>query len=453
MASAPSPSLFSKLVRFAAPIVGLNVLQVLALAVDTAMCGRVENADLALTALGFSTQVVFLLMVAMMGLTIGTVALVARAFGANDHDRVNHILKQSSIFTVILGVVVGGIGILAGPSVLSALGASPPAVELGMGYLTPLLCGATFNYLTVLYGAVLRGVGNTRIPFFVALGANAVNVVVNYALILGNFGMPALGVEGAAIGTLCSQVISVVVLLGLIRRGFVPPLRFSFSLPSIDVGLARTMFRVGTPAALDMVILNAALISIVGMLGRVDEIAVAAHGVGLRVQALAFVPGMSISQATGALVGQALGAGSIDEAKRALRASIVLCTGIMSALAAAIIFAALPIVELFNVQPGTELADYSVMWMELLGYGMPLVGVYISFVGLFQGSGATRLSLGINTVTTLAFQIPSAYVFGFVFDLGAWGVWASFPAGFIIKVLLATVIYKRETWAVVGDSV
>ena len=84
-----------ELFRLAAPIVGLNVLSVLTLVVDTAMCGRLPNADDALMALGFSTQVVFLLLVAMMGLTVGTVALIARAHGAGDHERVTHLVRQS----------------------------------------------------------------------------------------------------------------------------------------------------------------------------------------------------------------------------------------------------------------------------------------------------------------------------------------------------------------------
>ena len=146
-------------------MVGLNLLQVLALAVDTAMCGRLENAEHALSALGFATQVIFLLMVAMIGLTTGNVALVARAFGAKDHDRVNHLFRQSTLLIIYLAIAVAVLGNLAAPAILRALGASEIVLELGLDYLRPLLTFSVVYYLSILYGATLRGVGNTRLAF------------------------------------------------------------------------------------------------------------------------------------------------------------------------------------------------------------------------------------------------------------------------------------------------
>ena len=92
------------------PIVGLNVMSVITLAVDTAMCGRLVDAEEALTALGFATQLVFLLLVAILGLTVGTVAFVARAWGARQTERVNHVLQQSIQLTYIVALIVAVLG-------------------------------------------------------------------------------------------------------------------------------------------------------------------------------------------------------------------------------------------------------------------------------------------------------------------------------------------------------
>ncbi len=432
------------------PIIGLNVLSVLTLAVDTAMCGRLEDSETALKALGFATQVVFLLMVAMMGLTVGTVALVSRAYGSGDSKRVNHVMMQSTMLTVLVGIAVGIVGNLFAPGILRTLGASEPVVEAGLLYLRPLLTFTTFYYLMILYGGVLRGVGNTRLPFLIALAANILNVFLNYGLILGNWGLPALGLRGAAIGTVLSYLFSVVVMITVLRRGGVPNLTLPLRPKRLDRPLALELYRIGAPAALDMVILNAAFLSIVGMLGRIDEISVAAHGIGLRMQALAFVPGLGVSQATAAMVGQALGAGNIERAKSIARSSVVMSTILMSALAAAIVFFAFPIVAIFDVAPGSALEDYSVTWMRVLGYGMPPVGIHIAIVGLLQGAGATNTSLRINIVGTLLFQIPLSILFGFALGWGALGVWISFPVSFVIKAVLGYGAYKTERWAKTG---
>ena len=152
-----SRSTASRLFALSAPIIGINVLNVLVLAVDSALCGHLPEAETALAGLGFAIQIIFLLLVAMLGLTVGTVALVSRAYGAGDHERVNHVLNQSTQLTILVGVAVAVIGNLLAPTLLRLLGASDEALALGLDYLRPLLAATPLYYLTVLYGGVLRG--------------------------------------------------------------------------------------------------------------------------------------------------------------------------------------------------------------------------------------------------------------------------------------------------------
>ena len=442
-----------RLSSLAWPIIGINVLTVLALAVDTAMCGRLPEHESALTGLGFATQVSFLLMVAMMGLTVGTIATVARAYGSGHGERIAHVLRQSSQLTILLGLCVATGGNLVAEPILEALGASGSNLEEGLRYLRPMLTGSAFTYLLILYGAVCRGVGNTRLPFAVSAVQNLLNFLFNYGLILGNYGLPGLGVQGAAIGTIASQAIAVTLMVVLLKRNALPQIELLLTPAPLDKQLASNLIRVGTPAGLDMLILNASFLSIVGMLGRIDDLSVAAHGIGLRIQALAFVPGMSIAQATGALVGQALGAGSVSNANKVVRASIVMATVVMSTLAMAIIGAAEPIVSLFDIAAGSPLSVLTVTWMKVLGYGLPIVGFTISMVGMLQGAGATNTSLRINIWATLAVQIPLSWILGFPLGLGAFGVWLAFPLSFIIKAVMLGYAWREGSWAKTGEEI
>src|SRR5690606_11114912 len=180
-------------------------------------------------------------------------------------------------------------------------------------------------------------------------------------------------------------------------------------------------------AALDMLVLNAGFLTVIGMLGTIDGVLVAAHGLGLRVQALAFVPGLGIAQATGALVGQALGAGDPDRARAVTRASMLLCAALMWFLAIVIVLAAHPLVAIFDVKADTPLEVFSVEWMRLLGLAMVPAAINIALVGMLQGSGATMTSLRINILTTLFIQIPLAALLGFGVGLDEFGIWLSFP--------------------------
>ncbi len=448
----PERSIPRRLFALAWPVIGLNVLTVLSLAVDTAMCGRLPNAPEALEALGFATQVVFLLMVAMMGLSVGTVAFVSRAHGAGDEARARHILHQSTQLTVLVALAVAVIGNVFAGSILELLGARQEVVELGLSYLRPLLGFTVFYYLNLLYASALRGVGSTRLAFAIALVSNGLNVLFNYGLILGNFGLPALGVQGAAIGTVLSQAFAAIAFIVMIRRGVVDGMGLPLKPRRIDRDLAKELAKVGWPAALDMVILNAAFLSIIGMLGRLDGTAVAAHGVGLRIQALAFVPGLSVAQATGAMVGNALGAENVDEARSVVKASVALCTAIMTAIAILLLAGAAPIVTIFDISLDTPLADLSILWMRLLGAGMPIVGVHIALIGMLRGAGATNTSLRINIIGT-TLQVPLSYLLGFPLGLGPFGVWLAFPLSFVVKMGLGIAAYRRGRWAQTGAHV
>ena len=444
------PSITRQLFSLSLPVIGLNILAMLMLTVDAALCGRLPNAGTALAALGFATQIVLLLMVVTLGMIVGAVALVSRAYGAHALERVNDLLVQSTQLMVLLGVVVGIAGVTLARPLLEILGGTPDVVAVGVDYLRPLMVGTPFFCLNFLYAGILRGVGNTKVPFMCALAANVVNAVLNYALVLGHFGMPALGVTGSAIGSVIAQGGNVVALAWFLRRGKIASLRLRLRPVPIDRALAVELFAVGWPAALDMLVLNVGFLIGLAILGRIDDTTVAAHGLGLRIQSLAFVPGFGIAQATAALIGQSLGAGDIDRSRRIARASMILCTVMMSTLAIAIVLAAYPIVHIFDVQPGTSLEHYSVEWMRLLGAAMLPAGIIIALVGLLQGSGATRTSLRINVWTTFVVQIPVAYVLAFPLGLEATGVWLSFPIVFATKAIVVYATYKRERWAVVG---
>ena len=441
------------------PLIGINVLGVLALLVDTLMCARLENADLALTALGYATQIVFLLMMGSIGLNVGVVALVARAHGAGDTNRANHVVAQGTWLALGVSLLTAVAGpALAGP-LLGLLGASGAAQAEALRYLNPMLIGSACTYLAFLYMSVLRGVGNTRLPLVVSLVVNLLNFVFNYGLILGNFGFPRLGVQGAAIGTLMAYGTGAVLYMLLIqgkstgRALNVHGIRVSMRLDHLDAPLVREIARVGWPAALDMMVLNIGFMAVIGMLARIDEVAVAAHSIGLRIQGLAFVPGFAISMASAPLIGQALGAGDIPQARAVTKEGLKQCFTVMTCLGLLFVCFDGPMVRSFEIAEDTSLFGYSTMWIQVLGFCMPIFGIHIAFVGTFHGSGSTWLALGLNMASTLCVQIPVAYLLGFTFELGALGVWLGFPIGFSVRAVLESWAFAGSRWTRTGVHV
>jgi Na+-driven multidrug efflux pump len=107
-------------------------------------------------------------------------------------------------------------------------------------------------------------------------------------------------------------------------------------------------------------------------------------------------------------------------------------------------------VALFDVAPNTRLSDLSVMWIRMLGYSMPLAGWQISMAGLLQGAGATKVSLRINLLSTMLFQIPLCFVLGVLLGLGPFGVWLALPLSFVLRIWLTDRAYRAGAWAKLG---
>ncbi len=304
----------------------------------------------------------------------------------------------------------------------------------------------------MLLAAALRAVGNTMLAFVVALVSNLINIVLNYGFILGKLGLPALGVRGAAWGTVIAQGVAVMLIVLILSRDFLPGVRARLRPCRLDRPLARDFFRIGAPAALDLVVFNIAFLSIVGMLARLGQVTVAAHGIGLRIQSLAFVPALGVSQAIGAMVGNALGAGSVPEARGVVRAGVLLSASISSVIGLAIVVGAGPTLAIFDVPVDTELGQYSILWMRVLGWGMPIVGINVALIGTLRGAGATNTSLMIN-VAGATFQVPLSWFLGFVIGWGAFGVWVALPLSFVVRLALASTAYRRGRWAREGATI
>ncbi|MBW2162355.1 MAG: hypothetical protein JRH14_20725, partial [Deltaproteobacteria bacterium] len=118
-----------------------------------------------------------------------------------------------------------------------------------------------------------------------------------------------------------------------------------------------------------------------------------------------------------------------------------------------IVLGAEPIVAIFDVDPATELGRYSMIWMRVLGLGMPIVGVHIALIGMLRGAGATNTSLRINIVGTMLIQVPLSWFLWFVVGWGAFGIWLAVPVSFLVRMCLGILAYRKGSWARAGATI
>lgn len=413
-----------ELLALGLPAAGLQLLWVTALAVDTAMVARLSEAEAALAGLGYATQVVFLTTVPMTALCVATVARASRHLGAGDPGAARRVVSTASLALVAYSA---SLALLGGGGAVAALGALEPAPEVSAqarAYLDVLLAGSVFLHLNMLLSATARAHLDARVPLAIGLGANLLNVVLDAALIGGVGGVEGLGVTGAAVGTVASQALASLWLgARLARRGAV-------GRPIFDPIEARRLLAIAAPVAGELALLNASFLLFLAMVGRFGAGAAAAHTVGLRVQALAYVVATGMAQATAALTGRALGEGG-PLCARAIASSATRATALLAGGVGLLLLAlAEPIGRGLSDPAGASLA---VTWIRVLGLTMPLVGVCAALRGVFRGAGSTSVDSTLAVLSVLGVQLPLGYALGYAAGLGPLGVWLAFPAAFAAR--------------------
>jgi putative MATE family efflux protein len=427
------------LLDLAWPVILANFLQVLTTTVDLIMVGRLGEASIA--AVGVGGNLVFFTQTVMIGVSSGTIALVARAFGAKSRREADHFLSQSLVAGVLLALPMVLVGTAFADAIVRPFSPTPQVQSLSAAFVSTIFLSMPF--LFVISTAALRAAGDTRTPLIIGVIENVVNFGINYTLIFGNFGFPALGVRGAAIGTAVSYAIGAVLFVTLLARH---RLRISVARerPLVNWPTVRRILRIGLPAAAEQFAFQVGILVWITFVVSFGEGAVAAHQIGLRIQSFAFMPGLGLSIASSALVGQNLGAHLPDRADRSAREATKMSILIMGAVAA-FNFVFAPWIAYAFTGPG-EAHDLSVLFIRLHATSIPAVGVFFTLSGSLRGAGDTRWPLYASLVGTYAVRLPLSYLLGYTLGFGILGVWIALPVEYYFRAFIIFPRFDGGAW-------
>lgn len=400
--------------------------------------GRVE----AVAGAGLANQMVWLVTVLFMATGIGSTAMISRARGAQDTAHERHILRQSMIFALGMGILGTLIMVLLAPPFLAILNAPQEVRPLSLTYLYIVGLSVIPTALLLVGTACLRGVGDTRTPLYVMLGANAVNVLLTWLLVSGNMGLPALGVAGAAIGTAVARSGGGLVVLWLLLRGR-SGLKLTLD-PRPDPDILRRLTAVGAPSAGEMFVFHAALLVFVRFITDEGTAAYAAHNAIINIESLSFLPGFGYAYAAGALVGQSLGAKEPQQAEAMAREATLQGMLMMTLVGIVIVLFPEQLLSFFVNDPAAVALGSG----ALLAAGLIQPSLAIGFIynGALRGAGDTRFPLYARMITTWLIRLPLAWVLVDLLGMGLHGVWLAMCMDFTAQGALAVWRFYSRRW-------
>lgn len=458
--SAPGPPALANLRsvwRLALPVVAANLLQTLVNVVDVLFAGRLGPVEVA--AVGLATTVRLLLLVVVMAVSAGAMALAAHATGGRDESAASAVARQSLLLAAALGVALTLLGMpFAGP-LLGLLDASgdATAVLIATPYLVVLFAGSAFLVGQIVTASLMQGSGDTLTPLVLAAVTNVLNVVLTWMLVFGIGPAPALGVTGAAVGTIVSRALGLTAALWVLRSG-----RTAIGLGAAaragawrpDLGRWRDLLAIGWPAGAQSLAYSAAGLVVMRIVTSTPSgsLGAAALAIGLQVEALAFMPGIAISVAATSLVGRALGAWQLEVARAAGRAALTLGVLFMSAVAVVLFIAAGPLVRLFDPSAHPVLVADGVSYLRVNALAQPLLAVFMVLSGALRGAGDTRPALVGTVVGRWLVVLPLAWWWALGAGMGVVGVWWAFVVGIAVQASWVGWRWWRGDWPSVALS-
>lgn len=396
--------------------------------VDTFFIGMVGDRELA--AFGFGFPILMIVTSVAIGLGAGTSSVVARALGADDHERASRLATDSLLLSFVLTAIICVFGILTIDPLFRLLGAPPDLLPLIHGFMTILYIGVPFIVVGMVGMASMRATGDTRLPGMLMIVAAVLNVILDPILIFGLGPVPAMGLNGAAMAALLAR--------GAIFFGTLYLLRYHSGLLSVRKPAAgelrsswRAILHVGIPAAGTNIIVPLGATLITALLARFGPEAVAGFGVASRIESLMLVVFYALSAIIGPFVGQNFSAGREDRILRALWLCTLFCLASSIVYAVVLGWLANYIPQLFT--DSTDVARVTRLFLLIVPVSYGTYGMVMIMNASFNGLGHPMPAVWISVARILVLYVPLAFagaaLFGIAGVFGAYVI-ANVVAGF-----------------------
>lgn len=434
-----------KIFHLSLPAVGENLFKTIFSFVDMAFVGYIGST--ALAGVGLSNQVIFIFMAIMFSLNIGTVVLISQNIGAGREEKARYSAYQSIYLGLIISFVFATFPLFFSKGIFALFNTTEELKTYASSYFFWIMAPSVVFVFSFMFGGVLRGFGDTKTPFKISAFANSLNILLDYILIFGKFGFPALGVVGAAVATSISRGIAVLIYLFILfnRKG---KIKLTFKFPKIDFYIIGKIFSIGFPASVERFMFTFGNLFFAAIVLTLGPQSFAAHRIAINVESLSFNAGLGFAIATTTLVGQVVGFGEIDNAKKIAYEAMKITTILMGSVGFFIFLFPDLLIRIFTSE--IQVIDQARIAVRIVSLAQPLLATIFILGGAFRGGGNTKTPMISTGIGVWLIRIPFSYLFVRILGLGIRGAWyavvldMAFKASFLWINFVKNANFKRH---------
>lgn len=435
-------SVIRNLLALSWPVIVSESVWIVVWMVDMVWVGKLGAASIA--GVGVAMTIVMLTIMADMGLIeMGARAMVARFVGAGDTASANRVLGQGFILSAVLSVVMTATGVIFAEPILGLFGLEPDVIAEGAVYMRVMFAGwVTIACHWLVYG-LMQSSGDTITPMKIVLFVMCVHLAICPFLVLGWAGFPRMGVGGAAIANIGAEGLGLFVCLWVLFTGRTR-LRLTLADFRPDLNIMWRILKIGLPACVMSVQRSLGGLVLTWVMVPFGTLAVAAHSLGMTIQATLMWPGVAFGMGAAVLVGQNMGARQPERAERSGWLTAFLVQGFMLTCAVVVLVWAEGIIRIFNTEP--DLVELASLFLRISAAGYLMMGFTSVLQQCLFGAGDTVPPMLVGLVTLWAVQLPLAFLLPEVANLGVYGVRWAMVAGIVVGGVAYVAYFRLGRW-------
>jgi len=440
----PVNSFYKKILRVALPaIAGLSTQMVVSL-VDSAMVGRLDEATYALAAMGIGVLATWALVSFFSSLATGTHVIVARRFGQNNFLECGNTLNNSLIASVIVGVLVAGIGAAMASPIAHFFASDETVGNYASEYLFFRFLGIPFFLISVSYRGFFFGISKTKIFMVSGILTNFFNVIFNYIFIYGSFGLPRMGLAGAGLGSTLATFSDVIFYLIIILLPSYRNKYQNFKHFKLDKEIIKGIYKISLPVSFQNVFVLIGFLSFVAITGIIGTAQQAATQAIISTLFISFLPLFGCGIAVQTLVGNNLGAGKYNLAKIYGYETAKVAT--IYTILLGLVYLIIPQYVLLIITNDWGIIELAKSSLRIAGFAQIFYATGVVLANGLQAAGRTVFVMKAEMITNLIIFVPLAYFIGVVLGFGLTGAWFALPGYIIIYSLAILLKFNSKNW-------
>ncbi|HJS67390.1 MAG TPA: MATE family efflux transporter [Nitrospiraceae bacterium] len=390
-----------------------------------------------IAAVGLGQLLAFVATTLVSGISVGTNVIVAQLWGARRRQDAGEAARHFLWLSIGVSLLLAALGIAGNQFVMQQLGAESAVIELALPYSTLIFLVIPCTVLIQVLSSILQGTGDTKTPMYGLIGVNLLHILLAYPLIYGQWGAPALGLNGAAIAVGLAEATGMLYLLLRCR----PILKESSTL---RLDLIRSIWEVGASVSGERIVQQAGIFLYTKLVLLYGTVAYAAHQVGLSIESFSFLPGYGFAIAAATMVGQSIGAGKYTRAKlenwEANRLAIVIMTGM------GLLFFFFPYTLLRAFTTDEAVIELGTVFLKIVALLQVPLALTMVLAGSLRGAGDTRFIMAATMVGMWGVRVPLALVAALWLRQSVALVWAAMIADWTVRMGLLLWRYQSERW-------